>query len=190
MTGYPKRTRLFIAKRFQIRYISLILLFMFTTAIVTGYMVYVTTWIMFGEKLAAVYPQGLLMDIVKKVNMVLFLRLIFLTPLVILIAMVLSHRIAGPIYRTKRHISGMARGDYDTRLQLREKDELKDLADAVNHLAVCLRSGRDKCDKAALRAISKVEALEAAIIAGDTGREKLLKDVLEIRQYIDDIRRG
>ena len=67
MANFRRRTRLFIAKRFQIRYISLILLFMFATAVVTGYTVYYTTWIMFGEKLAAVYPQGLLLDIVNKV---------------------------------------------------------------------------------------------------------------------------
>ena len=54
-----RRTSLFIARTFQIRFISLILAFMFVTVFVTAYMVYVTTWVMFGEKLAAVYPQGL-----------------------------------------------------------------------------------------------------------------------------------
>ena len=122
MGGFRRRTRLFIAKRFQIRFISLILVFMFATAILSGYTVYVTTWIMFGEKLAAVYPQGLLLDIVNKVNMVLLLRLIFLSPLVILVGLVLSNRIAGPIYRIQKFIRRVSTGNYDNRLKLREKD--------------------------------------------------------------------
>ena len=103
MRGIRRRATLFIARRFQIRYISLILFFMFCAVLLTGYTVYVTTWMMFGEKLAAVYPQGLLLEIVKKVNMVLILRLLFLVPLVILAGMVLSNRIAGPIYRIQRY---------------------------------------------------------------------------------------
>ncbi len=38
-----------------------------------------------GEKLAAVYPQGLLFEIVKKVNLTLIIRLLILTPFVIFV---------------------------------------------------------------------------------------------------------
>ena len=73
MNKFKRRSRLLISRKLQLRYIGSILGVMFFIALLTGYLVYVTTWIMFGEKLAAVYPQGLLMDIVKKVNIALFI---------------------------------------------------------------------------------------------------------------------
>lgn len=187
MTKLYKRTRLLILKRFQIRYISLILLFMFATAILTGYTVYVTTWIMFGEKLAAVYPQGLLMDIVKKVNMALFLRLIFLSPLVIFIGLVLSHRIAGPIFSIKRFLNKVANGSYEEPLKLRKNDELQDVAESLNRLVAKLYSDRqgrrEEC-----RAIKReAEELESAVLAGKADREKLLKKITEVRADLDKI---
>ncbi|MBD3380492.1 MAG: HAMP domain-containing protein [Candidatus Omnitrophica bacterium] len=142
MGGMRRRTTLFIARRFQIRYITLILLMMFAVVGVTGYTVYVTTWIMFGEKLAAVYPQGLLLDIVKQVNAVLVMRLLFLVPLVLFVGLVLSNRIAGPIYRIKRYLSKVAGGAYSGQLKLRHKDELQDLAEVINQLADKLDSDR------------------------------------------------
>ncbi|MGB2630751.1 MAG: HAMP domain-containing protein [Candidatus Omnitrophota bacterium] len=147
-----RRVRFLIAKRFQIRYIALILVFMFAAVVLTGYTVYVTTWVIFGEKLAAVYPQGLLFDIVKKVNAVLLLRLAVLTPLVIFIGLVLSNRIAGPIYHIKKYLQKVSAGNYEGDLRLRKNDELQDMAAEINGLVTQLRSERD-------RRIEKIEAL-------------------------------
>jgi signal transduction histidine kinase len=185
MAMIRRRTRLFISKKFQIRYISLILIFMFATAIITGYTVYYTTWIMFGEKLAAVYPQGLLLEIVDKVNAVLLLRLIFLSPLVILIGLVLSNRIAGPIYRIHKFVRKIHAGDYSEKLTLREKDELQDLAVVMNSLVAKLSSDREKRSLRLDELAGKIEDLETQILATKPQGEELassLKTVMaEIR---------
>jgi signal transduction histidine kinase len=188
MREMRRRTRLFVAKRFQIRYIGLILVFMFSTAILTGYMVYVTTWIIFGEKLAAVYPQGLLLDIVKKVNTVLLLRLIFLTPLVILIGLVLSSKIAGPIYRIQRFLRRVSRGNYENRLKLREKDELQDLAEELNHLVSKLRSERNGRQKKIDVVKQETDELEKTVITEGNDRQRLLSKIMELRQNLDKLR--
>ena len=188
MAGLRRRTRLFIARRFQIRYISLILIFMFATAILSGYTVYVTTWIMFGEKLAAVYPQGLLLDIVKKVNMVLLLRLVFLSPLVILVGLMLSNRIAGPIYRIQRFISRVSAGNYDNRLKLREKDELQDIADSLNHMVSRLGSEKKARHGKLDDLRKKTGELEAALIAGGHDKEDLLRRVIDIKEHLATFR--
>jgi signal transduction histidine kinase len=189
MSRFRRRTKLFIARRFQIRYITLILIFMFTTAIVTGYMVYVTTWIMFGEKLAAVYPQGLLLDIVKKVNMVLLMRLIFLSPLVILIGLVLSNRIAGPIYRIQRFLRRVSTGYYGERLKLREKDELQDMARAANHLVSKLHSEQERRRKKMDDMRGQVDELEAAVITDEQNKEKLLTKIMRLKEDLEKLRR-
>ena len=189
MTKAYKRTRLFILKRFQIRYISLIFIFMFATAILTGYTVYVTTWIMFGEKLAAVYPQGLLMDIVRKVNAALFLRLVFLSPLVILIGLVLSHRIAGPIFSIKRFLKKVANGTYDETLKLRKNDELQDVAESLNRLVAKLSSDRRQRLEGAAAIKRGTEELEAAVLNENADRDRLLKKITEVRKGLDKISR-
>ena len=185
MPTIRKRTRLFIARKLQIRYISLILLFMFATAIVTGYMVYITTWVMFGEKLAAVYPQGLLLDIVKQVNMVLLMRLLFLSPLVILIGLILSNRIAGPIYRIKRFLRQVSSGDYGEQLKLREKDELQDIAAAINHLVSKLSSEQTRRHERVSILKSRADELEAALASGEMDREKSLAEVRQIKEDLE-----
>ncbi len=186
MTRFQRRTRLFIAKSFQIRYISLIMAFMFISAILAGYTVYVTTWIMFGEKLAAVYPQGLLFDIVNKVNLVLLLRLIFLSPMVILIGLVLSNRIAGPIYRIRRFLDKVYDGHYECTLKLREKDELQDLAESLNQLVARMRAEKGvRKDKITLLHRA-VDDLEAALISFSGDRERLIGMVLKVREIIED----
>lgn len=188
MSKIRRRTRLFIARRFQIRYISLILIFMFAMALLSGYTVYVTTWIMFGEKLAAVYPQGLLLDIVKKVNMVLFLRLVFLSPLVILVGLVLSNRIAGPIYRIQRYLRKVSVGHYETRLKLREKDELQDLAQELNHLVAKLQSERSARTEKIGVLKRKVDEMEASLMAGEASREEVLKKAMQVREDLNTFR--
>jgi HAMP domain-containing protein len=186
VTGLRKRTRLFVLRGFQIRYISLILLFMFVTVGVTAYMVYMTTWVMFGEKLAAVYPQGLLFDIVNKVNAVLFLRLIFLSPLVILIGLILSHRIAGPIYHIETFIKKILSDDYGHRVTLRENDELQDLAKGLNALVEKLDQGRAGRSTAIDAAISRLDSMGAEDAGRD--REAYARNLSGLREEIERLR--
>ena len=183
MSEFKRRSRLFIAKRFQARYIGLIVGMMFFVVILTGYLVYVTTWIMFGEKLAAVYPQGLLMDIVKKVNLVLFLRLLILTPFVVLIGLVISNRVAGPIYNIKRYLGKLLIGDYSSNIRLRKKDELHDLADEINRFVEKLR--KDRTNKNNICAEMETIIVEIESLHGEKGpdiKNKFQKLKDKIRQ--------
>lgn len=187
MPGIRRRTRLFIARNFQIRYISLILLLMFIVVLLSGYTVYVTTWIIFGEKLAAVYPQGLLIDIIKQVNAVLLLRLLFLMPLVFLIGLVLSNRIAGPMYRIKKYLARISSGQYDEDLVLREKDELKDIAEAVNVLVGKLRSAREKRLKRTEEIKESLGAISAELSSGNVNPANISSRLEEIHRKVDKL---
>ena len=187
MKRYRRRTRFFILKGLQARYIGLILAFMFVAVVVTGYTVYVTTWVMLGKKLAAVYPQGLLLDIVKKVNTVLVVRLLLLMPFVVIAGLILSHRVAGPIYHIKKFLGILRNGHYGEKLKLREGDELQDLADDINSFVSVLREGKklqlDRLEKLG----KKADALREEL-AAETGEKKyLIERVDEIRTEIRDI---
>lgn len=134
-----RRKQYFIATRFQVKYIGLILLLIFLTATLCSYVVYYTSMISMGEKLANVYPQGRLMAIVNTVNTRILFSLILITPLVAMIGLFLSHRIAGPIYRMERFLNDVAGGDLTQRLTLRKKDELINLANGINNVVDSLK---------------------------------------------------
>ena len=186
MATLRRRTRLFILRSFQIRYITLILVFMLATALMTGFTVYYTTWVMFGEKLAAVYPQGLLLDIVQKVNTVLLLRLLFVTPLVVLIALVLSHRIAGPIYRIQRFVKKLNAGDYAEKLKLRERDELQDVAVSLNGLAGRLGSEKEKRSRRIDDIVQRLDEIEEELLSGQGGSKSFAS---KIKAVSDDLKK-
>ncbi len=190
MNKIKSRSKLFVLKRFQVRYITMILIFTFVIALISGYTVYVTTWIIFGEKLAAVYPQGLLLDIVKKVNTVLLLRLLFLTPLVALIGLFLSNKIAGPIYRIKKSVKSVKAGNYDSMIKLREKDELHDLADEINSLVYKLKDERTLLRGKLDELKKETMELEEYISSKTSKREDLLIKVRDMRQRLETLGSG
>ncbi|MBL7157364.1 MAG: hypothetical protein ISS92_04265 [Candidatus Omnitrophica bacterium] len=131
-----KRTRYIVKAKFQMKYVGLLLLVALASAAISGYTIYYNSWVLLGEKLANVYPQGRLMEIFKSVNIKLAVSMVFVSMLCIGIGILVSHKIAGPVYRMIRFLDDLTAGDYSKRLVLRRKDELKDLAEAINRLTV------------------------------------------------------
>jgi len=134
-----KRTQYLVQKKFQLKYVGLILALTFLTAALCSYVVYYTTMINLGEKLANVYPQGRLVSIVKMVNFRIILSVLLVSPLIAVIGILLSHKIAGPIFRMEEFLKNMAAGDLTSRLVLRKGDELMSVADGINSLSESLK---------------------------------------------------
>ncbi|RME33296.1 MAG: HAMP domain-containing protein [Gammaproteobacteria bacterium] len=89
----------------------------------------------------------------------------------------LSHRIAGPLYRLRRLIDEIAKGNYTIDATLRDSDQLKELADDFERMAAALgereeryRSLLEACRRQ-LRGASDADA-----------REQLLKALDEVLQ--------
>jgi len=61
---------------------------------------------------------------------------------VILIGVILSHRIAGPVYRIAEDIDRVLSGERGVRVSLRRKDALEDLAQKVNQLIAHIDDAR------------------------------------------------
>ena len=134
-----KRRTYLILKGVQLRYVGLLLIVMFMTAALSSYVIYYTTMMFMGEKLANVYPQGRLVSIINIFNFRILLSMVLITPLVVLIGIFASHKIAGPMFRIARTLRGMAAGDLTAPIVLRKGDELTDIADAINHISDTLR---------------------------------------------------
>ena len=135
-----RRRRYIVKKEFQLKYVGLIVAVMLLSAVISGYTIYYNSWVLLGEKLANVYPQGMLVQIFRSVNMRLFVAMFFVAIICVGISILASHRIAGPVFRMIRFLGKVTAGDYSQRIHLRKKDELKDLAEAINKLVDKLES--------------------------------------------------
>ncbi|MCX5680524.1 MAG: hypothetical protein NTZ95_07805 [Candidatus Omnitrophica bacterium] len=135
-----KRTQYWVSGRFQGKYVGLILLLTFLTAALCSYVVYYTSMVSFGEKLANIYPQGRLVSAVNIINIRIIMSVLLISPLVALIGVYLSHKIAGPILRMERFMNDMASGNFTGKLVLRKGDELLMLADGINRLMESIKT--------------------------------------------------
>ncbi|NCB07810.1 MAG: HAMP domain-containing protein [Bacteroidia bacterium] len=75
-----------------------------------------------------------LIPVVRKVNMILLVLLPVVLIVIWFVALELSHRIAGPIYRLEKELDSMISGKSQGPIKLRPRDELKALADKINRL--------------------------------------------------------
>ena len=82
-----------------------------------------------------------LVPVARKVNMIMLVSLPVALFIIWLAALELSHRIAGPVYRLEKELSDRLDGKKKGPIQLREKDELKTLADKINKLIEKSRQG-------------------------------------------------
>jgi len=131
---FYKRRQFLVKKEFQLKYVGVIVGVMLLGAVISGYTIYYNAWLLLGEKLANVYPQGRLVHIFRSVNIRLAINLFFISIFCVGIGIFTSHRIAGPIFRIKKFLDDVTNGNYAQRLHLRKHDELKDIAEAINKL--------------------------------------------------------
>lgn len=102
---------------------------------VVGLTIYLTGWSLFKEQLFSVCPQAFILAQVKFINTTLIFRLLFVIPIIAVISLFLSHRIAGPIFRVERSLENMLEEkNLASRIKFRKKDELKELAEAINNV--------------------------------------------------------
>ncbi len=88
--------------------------------------------------------------------------------LLVLTAIIGTHRIAGPLYRLERSLTSMTEGDLSDTIYLRQKDEGKELAQKINDFNALLSSKLSKIDRnaeAINNLLSQFENLDNAHIS-------------------------
>jgi len=115
------------------------------------------------------------------------------------ICIFVTHTIAGPVYRMEKVVRNIGEGDLTHFIKLRPKDELKDLADAMNEMTMGLRnkviSFRENTSKiqegvALARSTGKLDKLDEVLKAVEAMEESLGSFTLEKekreRKVVDD----
>jgi methyl-accepting chemotaxis protein len=140
ITMPPAQRKIYIIKRaFQLRYIFIVLMFIFLTAVMSSIVTYLAIFPYLSEKLANVYPQGRLVVLLRNANAKAMLSTFFVFPVAVWFSVILSHRIAGPWYRLEMSLQDLARGDLSCDISLRKNDELQSLAILLNKVIQNLR---------------------------------------------------
>jgi len=138
MTTQKRRQR-FINKRLQAKYVvqTLILLLLYTAFFICLLLAPYLTSVLSGNPLQ---EQAEIARVLLNMHNSSWPILAAMILLMSLGTIFMTHRIAGPAYRLKQVLNDVSAGKLDVDLTLREKDDLKELAQHVNVLIGDLRS--------------------------------------------------
>lgn len=120
----------------QFRYLALLVVSMIAPLVFVGGCLYYLVFRIMAEQLGI--PESIaynLVPVVRKINMIIAVGVPPIFLVLILWGIVVSHRFTGPLERLKGEIDRIAEsGDYKKRIRVRRSDDIRPVADSVNHL--------------------------------------------------------
>jgi HAMP domain-containing protein len=136
MNKYKRRNYL-IDRSLQLRYMAMVVIFMVFISVGTGCLIYFTTWTTLVDKIG---DKARLDTVFTDLNEIILIRIVLLAFASIclgaIITMFVVHRVAGPLFRVKLTMHQIGKGIIPGKTRFRDKDELQDLAGAIDE-AVC-----------------------------------------------------
>ena len=178
--GFQRRTIL-IKKGLQYKYMSLILISVLVGFLIVGLEI---SWTL--SRIMAEHPMMQpLLDHMSSLVPLFLLKLGIYMGIVLIVSGVVSHRMAGPIYKFEKSAQIIASGDLTHRVFLRKGDQLTDLQDEFNKMLASIQSrikeDRDRISQAA----SRID--EIASKSGDSG---LNTELLKLKDQLSGITGG
>lgn len=132
----PQRKIFLINKRFQFKYTAIFVGILILMVILVEWDIYYAIKTMLQKVFLTEELRHDLTAFHFLVAVKFFIFMVFIA----FMSIYFSHRIAGPVYRLEKNLLNMiSEGDLTKQFCLREKDELKELADALNTMTSNLR---------------------------------------------------
>jgi HAMP domain-containing protein len=159
----PSKRIYLINRDFQLRYTGAAVLVGFITTILTAFVILFPLYIFEILRIPRFLPLPFLLGMV--------LAILINIVLVAFMGVVITHKIAGPIYSMTRQFRKVEQGEWASHIQLRKDDDLKYLARKFNEMIdaikrqgeadyIQLRDARDKLDeKASPDAVREIDAV-------------------------------
>lgn len=174
MSQIRRRKKYFIKPGFQSRLTAIFILIVIIVANIVGALVYGFS----VEKLESNLVEEAKLPVDSKQLGQALLPGVIIAELISIfvvafICIFVTHTIAGPVYRMEKVVRNIGEGDLTHFIKLRPKDELKDLADAMNEMTMGLRNKiiSFKENVASIR--------DGVTLAKSTGNVSKLEDVLK-----------
>ena len=147
-----KRRQTYIKKDFQTRFIVKFVLILVAGGLLSVGLTFLNT----QDSLTAVYANSRLtiqntsLAIMPSVVFTTLITTLALGVVVIVVTLLVSHKIAGPMFRFEKDINRIAQGDLQSRIHIRKGDQFQEMAMALNRMvesiAGRLKTVRDMAD--------------------------------------------
>lgn len=185
-----KRRILIVDKKFQYKYVAIILLIMIATVVFVSMATFYVVW----DKVLIAFenvPEASrkLADIMAQSARVSMIPLGILTVLFSAMGVFYSHKIAGPVYRIKKVAEDLAAGNLNVDVRFRKGDEMQELADVLNKAIANLRGIviEDNAVKEKLQAIA--EKLEQDIEKNRDLKPDVKAAIKEMHALISELKK-
>jgi signal transduction histidine kinase len=175
--------RIFIVRKFQLKFAAFVLLFMLLIGLVCGFIVYNSSMTVLVGKLSKVFPQHRLMAIVNELNLRLAAGFLLAIILITVATVIVSHRIAGPLVRIERSLQDIGKGNLSLSVKLRKTDELQDLAQQINDMTFSLKEKLKKPEQLTAKSLTAVESIKAELT-------KSQPDIAQLKFLINELESG
>ena len=178
--GY-KRKIYIVDKKFQFKFVIMLLFFILVTVFTVSFTTFYVIWQnVINEFFFVPEASKKLGDIYIRTSELLILPMIVLSAIAGIAGILISHRIAGPVYRMKKVSEEIAKGNLCVNVKFRKSDELHDLADSMNAMIAGVRN-LVKEDRST---INKIMAVSDKL-AEDVKKHKGLK--AEVKKTINEL---
>lgn len=165
--GVCHRQTILIKKNLQYRYMALIILSVLAGFLMVGLELVWSFSYVFGKRPVLVEP--LLAELAPMLR-IMGVKVAIYLAIVMIVSGLISHLMAGPIYKIEKSLGVIGEGDLTYEVYLRKHDQMTDLRDAVNAMTCSLRGKvSDEREKA-----QKLKA-ELEQLAAESGNEELKK---------------
>ena len=173
-----KRKQVYIKKDFQTRFIIRFLLILLAGGILSIGLTLLNT----RETLTSAFVnsklviQSTALAIMPSVVFTTVITTLILGVIVVLVTLLVSHKIAGPMYRFEKDIDRIAGGDLKHRINIRKGDQFQEMASALNKMVLNLNTK-----------LSDIREDVAAFSDHPDLPETLQREIRDLRQKIESL---
>ncbi|MFW5781790.1 MAG: HAMP domain-containing protein [Candidatus Muiribacteriaceae bacterium] len=181
------RRRIFLIKKgLQFRYMFSVMIIMLLSTIVVGWTIYYSIWNKVGNNTDFRFEN--ITDIWNQVNISLVRMVPVLIIFVAVFSLMLSHKIAGPVYRFEVSAKQIANGDLGLRIHLRKGDELTDLADVFNRMTSNLEQIVQKDREVIEKIIGVINRIPMSLKQEELEDEEKEQIILELTEVVSELK--
>lgn len=157
-----QRKTILIKKGLQYRYMALITMSVFVAFLIVG-LDLIWTLSKFVNDRPMMQPM---LEEMASMGPLFLIKMLMYMVIVLIMSAVVSHRMAGPIFKFEKSCATLAEGDLTYRVWLRKGDHLEDLQEQFNNMAGSLQHSVKESKEAVASVRSRLEAAAAKPEAG------------------------
>lgn len=142
-------------------------------------------------QLLSMHEKEVVSRILSRVNLHLLPRLFIFLILIGLLSLVISHRVAGPIYRFQNILREAEKGNFSPAVHLRKTDEFKELSGNFNLFFRSLSSQLNKI-KASVNAIQvDIFDMQSRLEkASFVGKEEVVENIQDVMALLENLKQS